>query len=829
MGSFHKNIAFTLPLVGLAATAISQPARQHTAYVRLEIIPPTVRLDGREARQQLLVNGYGRDGSVVDLTRAARFASANEKVVRVDGTGMAYPAADGKTVLTARVGGRTARVTVVARNVKRPFAWDFENHVESVLSKQGCNTGPCHGAGSGKGGFRLTLRAYDPDLDYARLLYEGRGRRVVRIAPARSLLLKKPSLGVAHVGGLRLRRDTLEYRVLHEWIAAGAPGPKPNGPKIVGLEVYPADRTLQPGAEQRLLVTARFSDGHTEDVTHWAKYSSNEESIAKVDESGRVKMRGVGETAISVWYLGRVAFARLRVPYQSDGAMEWWSDGPSLHYIDRLILAKLAQLRLRPSSLCTDAEFVRRAYLDAIGTLPTPTETRAFLADRDPRKRAKLIDALLERPEYVDYWAYKWSDLLRVNRDHLGDKGMWAFYGWVRRSVAANKPWDRFVREILTARGPTTGSGPANFYRMGSKPEEFAETVSQAFLGIRVQCAHCHNHPFEKWTQADYYRMANFFARVGRKETDAGEFVFTMATGDVTHPKLGRPLPPAAFDGPALAPDAPGDRREFLADWMTAPDNPYFARAIVNRVWKHYMGRGLVEPVDDMRLTNPASNEPLLHALAKDFVAHHYDLKHLMRTIMRSRAYQRSACNLKSKIQNPKSDDRFYSHYLPRRLTAEALLDAICQVTGAPEKYPGLPDGARAISLPDTQVGSAFLDIFGRPPRQVTCECERTAEPSMAQALHLINAKTLNDKIAAKGGLIDRLLDADKTDLEILDELYLACFSRPPTRPEREIVERALASALRQAPKSDPQMVRAQVFTDLLWALLSSPEFVFNH
>jgi hypothetical protein len=832
-------------------------------FVRLEIVAQNRVLNGPQARQQLLVNGYRRDGSVLDLTDSARFESSNPKSVVVDRAGVVHPVQDGQAAITAHYGALTGSTVLSARNTHKPYSWSFDNHVESVLSKQGCNMGICHGAASGKGGFRLSLRAYDPEADYQRLRHEARGRRLSLASPAQSLLLLKPSLSLGHFGGLRLKPGSLEYRVVADWITAGAPAPRPDGPKIVSLDVYPKERVLlldspldAPGSEprgvsavfnstrrnrrlqQRLLVTAHFSDGHTEDVTHWARYSSNEESLATVDDSGRITMRGVGETAISVWYLGKVAFARMTVPYPNTVDSARYRGLPRNNFIDDRVSAKLATLRLWPSDICTDAEYARRAFLDAIGILPTPEELRTFLNDTHPERRANLIDRLLSRSEFVDRWTYNWCDLLRVNRDMLGDKGMWSLYHWIHTSVAENKPWDRFVREILTAQGSGAEYGPVNFYRMGAKPEEFSETVSQAFLGIRVQCAHCHNHPFEKWTQTDYYRMANFFSRLGRKGKHAEEIVYAAESGNISHPKLGRPLPPAAFDGPSLALEAPGDRRAFLADWLTSPDNPYFARAVVNRIWKRYMGRGLVEPVDDMRLTNPASNEPLLQALTQDFVAHHFDIKHLMRTILLSRTYQLSSRpNATNRL-----DDRFYSRCLPRRLPAEILLDAICQVTGQPEPFPDAPPGTRAMALPDTHIASPFLDAFGRPPRQVTCECERNGEPNVAQALHLINANTLNAKITVKGGLIDRLLASGKSDREIVEDLYLRCLSRSPSQQEMSSVLHVLSESLPPGPSASPSpantiagsppdlpRARAQIFDDLLWALLSGSEFQFNH
>ena len=800
------------------ATERGRSDPQRTKVVRLEVTPAAVSLAGKEGRQQLLVTGVTREGQAVDLTDRARFSQSDAAVVRVDSMGAAHAAGDGRTAIIVSADGLAARVPVTVREYRKPFLWSFENHVEAVLSKQGCNMGICHGAAAGKGGFRLSLRAYDPAADYDRLRYEGRGRRLALTSAAQSLVVKKPSLALAHYGGLRLRPGSLEYRVVKEWISEGAHGPAPTTPKLIGIEVFPKERTLLPGGTQRLAVTARYSDGHTEDVTRWAKYTSNEEAIATVDEMGRATMLASGETAISVWFLGQVAFARLSVPFPNKVDVAHYRTLPRASFIDDRIYAKLAPLHLLPSERCTDAEFIRRATLDTIGLLPTPAETRAFLADTSPDKRNRYIDALLKRPEFVDCWTYRWCDLLRVNRDVLGDKGMWSLYNWLHTCVAENRPWNAVVYDIITAQGTPTENGPVNFYRMGTKPEEFAETVSQAFLGIRVQCAHCHNHPFEKWTQNDYYRMANLFARIGRKGKDEYETIYAADTGDVVHPKTGKPLLPAAFEGPQLPLEASGDRRQFLADWLTSPSNPYFARSFVNRVWKRFMGRGLVEPVDDMRLTNPASNEPLLTALTADFAGHRFDMRRLMRTILRSDAYQRSS---RPNSTNA-ADDRFYSRWLPRRLTGEALLDAICQVTERPEKFAGMPAGTRAQSLPDTRVASEFLDAFGRPPRQVTCECERNNEPSVAQALHLMNASTLNRKIAAKGGLLDRLLDAGLSDRAILGEITLATVGRPPSAVEYKLVAGALQKT------TDP-VLRRQVFGDMLWALMSGPEFQFNH
>jgi len=802
---------------GLLALAPAGSASAE-ALARIQVVPPRVVLEGREGRQRLVVDGVRRDGSVLDATGSARFAVTDPRVARVDARGLVTACRDGEAWIAVRVGGVSGRIPVTVRGTLRPVRWSFTRHVEPILARFGCSSGPCHGSGSGKGGFRLSLRGYDPVLDWIRIRTEGRGRRIAPARPEQSLLLRKPSLAVPHAGGLRLRRDSLEYRILTEWLGAGAPGPSPQDPRVAALRVHPGDRLLRAGERQQLQVRAIYTDGSSEDVTHWAKYASNEEPIARVDEHGRVQMRRPGETAVTAWYAGKVAFARLGVPF-AEGRTARQAPTTASGFIDRLVDRQLRRLGLVPSPQCTDAEFVRRAHLDVIGTLPTVEEMRPFLADRRPGRRERLVDTLLARPEFVDFWASRWSDLFRVNRDLLGEKGMWRLSAWVREQVARNTPWDEMARKLILAGGTTDSCGPANFYRMGARPEEFGETVSQVFLGIRVQCAKCHNHPFEKWTQTDYYRMAAYFARVGRKELPGGRLVvFARPEGEVAHPRLGLPVAPAPFDGPPLAPDAPGDRREHLARWITAPRNPHFARSIVNRVWRHYMGRGLVEPVDDMRATNPASNEPLLQALTAHFVRSGFDLKRLMRTILVSRAYQRSSRALPGNA----GDDRFYSRWLVKRVGAEVLLDAVAQVTGQPHKFGGIPQGVRAIGLPDTRIGSRFLDLFGRPARQVACECERSSEPSVAQALHLISAEDLNARLSAPRGALEQLLRSGATDREVLRHLHLSALGRPPT--EREA--RAVLAAL---PGPGATAERRQVFSDLLWALITSPEFAFNH
>ncbi|MEO6725618.1 MAG: DUF1553 domain-containing protein [Blastocatellia bacterium] len=720
----------------------------------------------------------------------------------------------------------TLDVTKPVSEITAPAGgWSFRNHVIPILTRLGCNSGACHGAAAGKAGFKLTLRGYDPEADFNVLTRQSSGRRVNQMEPAKSLMLLKPTMAIGHGGGKRIKVDSLEYKVLVEWIAGGMKPPAESDVRITKVEVTPKASTLASGAEQQLRVLAQFNDGHAEDVTKWVKYSSADPATASVDDEGKVKMQGNGETAISIWYLSQVSFARVANPYPNKIAPEVFARSPRQNFIDELVIRKLQTLKIAPSEQCPDREFIRRAFLDATGTLPAPQEVESFLADGTPNKRTKLIDSLLARDEFTDYWTNRWSDVLLVSSDKIGSTAMWSFHNWIRDGVAANMPWDKMVREIVTASGNTLENGAANYYVMHKDVTDLTENASMAFLGMSITCARCHNHPLEKWTQKQYFQMANLFARVGLKNgVRAGDVqVYSNPAGEVNHPRLGKPLPPAPLDGEALGFDSTKDRRQHLADWLTSPSNPYFAKAVVNRVWKNFMGRGLVEAVDDMRATNPPSNDELLAALTKDFTDHGFDLKHLIRTVMNSAAYQRSS---KANEAN-KQDERFYSRYVIKRLPAEALLDAVSQVTGVPTDFPGYPAGMRAMQLPDARVNSYFLTIFGKPPRFATCECERTSEPSVTQALHVINGDTINQKLRAPGGLVDSFLKLGVTDEVLINHLYLSALSRQPSKDE---INRLLAvmNDNKQAAK-DSRDARRQAIEDLAWAVLTSKEFLFNH
>ena len=784
----------------------------------LVVLPPTVTLSTPESHQHLIAEATV-DQHQEDWTGKVKWTSSNPQIATVDAAGLVSPVSDGDAVISA---DGKASVHVHVANAKAPFVWSFRNNVIPVMSKVGCNQGACHGALAGKNGFKLTLRGYDPEVDYDTLTRQAVGRRVSLADPAASLMLLKPTFTIPHGGGRRFGVNSQEYRILSEWIAEGAPAPSPKDPEITGLEVFPAAATLTAGAEQQVVVRAKYSDGRVEDVTRWVKYSSNNEAVASVDDNGHVKMNGPGEAAVTLWFSSRVSYSRLTVPYPNQIASDAYTKFPRHNYIDDLVLEKLKKLNIAPSPECDDATFIRRAYLDAAGILPTAEEVEDFLADKSPTKRAVLIDKLIGRDEFVDYWAYKWSDLLLVSSRRLNSTAMWAFYDWIRDSVKHDKPWNEFAREIFTSSGSSRQNGALNYFVLHKDPIDLAETSTEGFLGQRITCARCHNHPLEKWTQKQYYEMVNLFARVGIKNgSQPGEnIIFAKTSGDVMHPRFLKPLPPTPLDGKSIPLDSTIDRRLVFDDWLTSASNPYFARSLVNRVWANFMGRGIVNPMDDLRATNPASNEELIGALAKDFVDHHYDVDYVIRTIMNSGVYQLSS-QANATNQN---DNVFYSKYIIKRLPAEVILDAYSQVTGVPTRFPRYPAGTRALQLPDTQVKSEFLTVFGRPARLACDAAERSVDPTIAQALHVINGDTLNKKLSAPDGNVALFLKLGLSDSRILEHVYLTAFSRYPTETEKK----ELLAALEKS-RAGTREVHEQALEDMMWALLTSKEFLFNH
>lgn len=807
-------LAFLTPASG-APPAVAKP----TASLKsLNVHPAKVVLDSPRAEQHLGVLGVFADGRSWDLAREATFVVADPKIAAVDRHGIVRPVGDGKTTIAIQAGGSTQTIPVEVANASVDTPVDFVKEIVPILTRTGCNMGSCHGAQHGRGGFRLSLLGFDPQFDHAQIVQSAEGRRVVLSDPERSILLQKPVVQMEHGGGERLQIGLRHYDRLRRWLEDGAPEPAAKDPEAQSIEVWPASRILVPGEEQQLIVKAVWKDGTVEDVTSLAQFDALNDGVAAVTPNGLVTAKGVGETHVMIRFCGQAAVFQATLPF---ARLAKAPDFPPRNFIDAKLAAKWNDLGLTPSALCSDEEFFRRIHLDAIGTLPTPAAVRAFLADGSANKREKAIDDVLRRPEFVDFWALKWGDLLRINRTALQERGMWSFHNWVRGSLRDGKPMDEMVRDIVTAEGSTFTEGPANFYLTSQAATDWAETTSQLFLGIRMGCAKCHHHPFEKWSQDDYYGMTAFFVRMGTKTSQefglfGGErVVYLKDKGEQNHPRKGGLVKPKPLDGPTM--DDPLDRRVKLAEWMTAPENPFFARNLANRFWGYLMGRGLVEPLDDMRATNPASNPELLDALAKDLIAKKFDLRSLLRTIMQSRAYQLAS----AATEGNKADAQniHYTRFAVRRLTAEQMADALDFATGTQEKYAGLPLGTRAIQLPDSGVKSYLLDVFGRPARQIACECERTSQPNIAQALHLLNGAALNKKIADPKGRIQQALTAKKDLSAIVEDLYLATVSRPPRAEESERARHWISQA------ATPQ----EGLQDLMWVLLNSREFLFNH
>ncbi len=719
-------------------------------------------------------------------------------------------------------------VRLAGQSAPRTRPVEFTRDILPALTKAGCNAGACHGSFQGRGGFQLSLLGFDAAFDYDVLTKASRGRRLNAGIPSRSLLLLKPTGGMPHGGGRRISPDSEVAALLTDWIAAGMPGPRPDDLRGLRLSVEPQELVIPPhvdgvaatatdASRVTLKVTATFGDGSSRDVTPWAAYDVREKLIAEVTRTGVVTAHRSGKTAVQVRYLGQVAAVGVSVPYAASADFEF----PPQNYIDELATAEWKRIHAQPAPLADDATFLRRVSLDLTGTLPTADETRKFLDDATPGKRTRVIDELLGRPEYVDYWSLRWGDLLRAHRRYLGDKGLASFSGWIRQSVRENKPLDKMTRELLTAQGNLFTNGPVAYFFIDEKVEELAETTSQVFLGVRMQCTRCHHHPNEVWSQDDYYGLASFFSRLETKDSGSIGSRFggpkSLRPSAKENPNR-KPLIAAAprLFGDAIAiADATTDPRQQLAAWVTKTDNPFFARNFVNRYWAALLGRGLVEPVDDLRGTNPASMPALLDALARDFTDHHYDAKHLLRTICNSRVYQLAA------ELNPQRDldGQLFTHRVPRRLSAEVLLDAINQVTGASETFDGQPPGTRAISLPDPTIVSHFLATFGRPLRNNPCDCARGSAPDLSQVLHLANSPALHEKLVSPAGRLAIGIKAGRTDAELTDELYLSALNRRPTDSERQAVKESLAEGAS----------RDEAWQDVLWALINSSEFVFNH
>lgn len=810
-------------LVGLGFLAVvaatrgaDEPPKSIGSPSSVVIEPTNATLRGARATAQLIASATDLNGAMRDLTRQVEWVSLNPEIAVVDAKGRVVPKGNGTVAIVARGGSVEAQTNVTVTGLDAPSPVSFRHDVVPALSQAGCNMGACHGTPTGKGGFRLSLRGYLPDQDYLTLTREAGMRRLDPMAPDTSMILRKPLGELSHEGGLRLVRGSKPHEFLREWIAEGGQD-DPKAIAAVKLEVLPGARLLEaPAREQQIVARVQYADGTVRDVTPICYYDSSNPEIASVDADGYVTFKSRGEVAIIAHYLDLVANVRLTHLVEVPGFK--LAEVPQDNLIDRAVFNKLNRMRVAPSEICTDQEFIRRAFLDTIGVLPTPDEVRAFLESPSPKKRDELIDKLLLRPEFDDFWALKFADVLRSNSRLIQEKGTHVFQRWIRTSIERNKPLDQFVRELLTAEGSTFKNPAANYYRISRDPENSVETTAQLFLGVRIQCAKCHNHPFERWTQDDYYGFAAFFSRVKQKKGNLPdeEVIYAVSDGEVRQPRTGAVMKPKALGGPVLEPDAQApDRRDKLAAWLTSPDNPFFAKSLLNRIWYHVLGRGIVEPVDDFRDSNPASNDELLDELSSRFAKDGYDLRKLLKLILSSRTYQLSARTNDLNVD----DTLYFSHAYTKLLPAEVLLDAISTVTGSLTEFKGLPAGSRATQIPDGKMENPFLKTFGRPARELACECERESDSNLSQALQLIGGQTVNGKLRDDTGRMAKLAASDATPEEITKDLYLVALAREPNSTE-------LAAATKHLTEAKD---RRQAVEDLGWVLINSKEFLFRH
>lgn len=800
----------------LLASGTARAAAPKTPKVTgLIVQPSTLTLnDGRDARS-IVITGKTAAGYSIDLSAVAA-VKPESPIVKVRADGFVEPVRVGKTTLIIMAGGARATVPVEVKSVQSPRV-SFVREVMPIVSKAGCNAGTCHGSAKGKNGFKLSLRGYDPDFDHHALIDDISGRRFNRSDPAQSLMLLKPTGAVPHKGGVVFAPNSRYYSILKQWIAEGASSDTERVKRVSRLEVEPLiPNVTLPGMTQRTVVIAHYPDGSTRDVSREAVMTSSLPEVATVTPAGEITAVRRGEAAFLVRYEGTYATNNITVLGKRDRYQ--WTAVPEYSYIDRFIDAKLKKIKALPSAVCDDSTFLRRVTIDLTGLPPSPDTTRAFLADPAPSrdKRTRLVDSLLSSPEYVDRWTNKWADLLDCNSKYLGQVGVRKFRNWLHAAVAENMPYDKFVYSLVTASGDSNENAPTNYLRVIRDSSTATENVTQLFLGVRFSCAKCHDHPFERWTQNQYYQFGAFFAKVGYKPGPAGaEVVFNKDDGEVMHPKTGLAVAPYVPVGhnPGMA--ASTNRRSAFGQWLTASDNPFFSRAMANRLWSYFFGKGIIEPVDDIRASNPPVNPELLDALNKDFVASGYDLKHLMRVMVLSRAYQSSIASNAWNVD----DKTNFSHALPRRLEAEQLLDAINQVTGTQSAFGGLPAGTKAGQIPDAVATGAdgFLDLFGRPSRDTPCECERSSSVSLGQAMALINGPT-TDTISSKQGRVAALMASNPTDEKIVEDIFLSALCRMPSEKEKK----AGLDTIKTAPN------RTEGAQDVMWALLNSPAFLFN-
>ena len=789
--------------------------KQTPKLSELQCYPPGIKLASAKSRQELVVQAVYANGVTQDVTSRAKFVLANPRLATVT-QGILAPVTDGQTELRVTFAGRSLTVPVSVADAKVEPPISFKHDVMPVFTKAGCNAGGCHGTSRGKDGFHLSLFGFDPDGDYFRLTREQIGRRINLAIPKESLIVQKGLGAVQHTGGVRFGTNSELYKTLVAWLDTGATRDSTNASKLTGIEIFPPSAVMEgSNAMQRFIVRAHYSDGADRDVTPLAVFISNNDVSARVAEDGTVTAGQRGEAFIQARFgefnVGaQVIVIPKDLPYQ-------WPDVPANNYVDEAVYARLKKLRLTPSGVCDDATFLRRASLDITGQLPAPDEVERFLADKAAAKRAKLVDELLNRKEFTELWVMKWAELLEIrSRENIVyPKAALVYFEWLRNQMLAGVPLDQIVRRLLTASGSTLRDPAANYYQMEPDTQKLAENTAQVFMGMRIQCAQCHNHPFDRWTLNDYYGFDAFFAQVGRKPGDdpRENIIFDRTDGEVKHPVTGEAMRPKFLGGDV--PEIKGEsRREVLARWLTSPQNPYFARNIANLVWTHFLGRGIIHPVDDVRISNPPSNPELLDALAARLVDYQYDFKKLVRDICASRTYQ-----LDTRPNDTNAgDERNFAKASFRRIRAEVLLDCISEVTGTQDKFPGLPRGAKAVEIPDGNTADYFLTTFGRASRTTVCSCEVKVDPNLSQALHLLNGDTIQNKIE-QGGVVKSLLERGEKPDEIIGNLYLRCLSRAPTADE--------VAKLKRFFKNDG--AAEPVLNDVFWSLLNAKEFVFNH
>ena len=793
----------------------------------LNVFPTEINLRYSTDLQRIVAVSHGQDGSR-EVTEDVTFVIEDPSVVEINSAGIARPKSNGTTSVTVKLGDTQTQLRVGVTDYELEGPVSFELHIQPILAARGCSTGPCHGKARGQNGFQLSLLGFDSEFDFNALTREARGRRIFPASPKESLLLKKGAGHVPHGGGIRLPDDSHDYQTIRRWIDLGAPRSIPDEPTLESVEIFPTDRVMVPKETQQLVVVATYSDGTRRDVTGQSAFQSNESVVVGVTNEGVIKSGPIpGEATIMARFMGAIATCRVLIPLAGDVPDEYYAKLPRKNFIDGKVWDKLQLLGITASEPASDSKIVRRLYIDIIGRLPSPEESQNYLNDSDPAKLEKLVDWLLDQPEYADHWANKWTDLLRPNPYRVGIKAVLNYDNWIREAFRENRPYDEFVRGLVTAEGSTFRNGAATLFRDRRSPDEVTTLVSQLFLGIRLDCAKCHHHPFERWSQEDFYSFAAFFARVGRKGTGLSppisgseEVIMEASSGSVSHPLTGAVLAPRplygdiAFSEEELQSDY--SMRGKLADWMVAPENDYFGKVMANRVWADMMGRGLVEPVDDLRATNPATNEPLLAALGQYFADNKYDIKKLIGVIAKSHVYGLSSEPTERNV----ADTRNYSRHYRVRLRAEVLLDAISDITAMPNNFAAMPYGARSNQIWTHRVTSLFLDTFGRPDPNQDPPCERTPDSTVTQILHLMNSPELHAKVTNGTNAIGKMIDEQKAEpAEVIKQLYLLCYSREPDGEELEICKEIFENN-KEKPKDAASYI--------LWALMNTPEFTLK-